>query len=50
MPESSQQLPIAYRGERTSRGAIVEAQMSIDTWRPLHPRLDLRYHSPTCFE
>ncbi|HEV3077686.1 MAG TPA: DUF6166 domain-containing protein [Thermoanaerobaculia bacterium] len=35
MREATQQRPIAYRGQRTSRGAIVEAQMSSDTWRPL---------------
>ncbi|HXO25837.1 MAG TPA: DUF6166 domain-containing protein [Thermoanaerobaculia bacterium] len=50
MREATQQRPIAYRGQRTSRGAIVEAQMSSDTWRPLDPRLDLRTHSPTGFE
>jgi len=50
MCEANQQLPIAYRGQHTSRGAIVEAQMSTATWWPLDPRLDLRNHSPTGFE
>ena len=50
MRQASQQLPIAYRGRRTSRGAIVEAQPSTATWCPLDPRLDLRNHSPTGFE
>jgi len=31
MREATQQLPIAYRGRRTSRGAIVEAQPSTAT-------------------
>jgi hypothetical protein len=47
MSEATQQLPIAYRGQRTSRGAIVEAQTFTATWRNLDPRLDLRNHSPT---
>ena len=50
MREPSQQLPIAYRGQRTSRGVKVEAQTSTATWRPLDPRLDLSNHSPTGFE
>ena len=50
MRETTQQLPLAYRGRRTSRGAIVEAQPSTATWCPLDPRLDLRNHSPTGFE
>jgi Family of unknown function (DUF6166) len=50
MREASQQLAHRHRGQRTSRGAIVEAQTSTATWRPLDPRLDLRNHSPTGFE
>jgi Family of unknown function (DUF6166) len=46
MREATQQLPIAYRGRRTSRGTIVEAQPSTATWYPLDPR----NHSPTGFE
>jgi hypothetical protein len=52
MPESThtEQLPIAYRGRRTPRGAIVEAQTPAGTWHRLDPRLDLRNHSLTGFE
>jgi hypothetical protein len=53
MPEPTQihhLLPIAYRGHRTPRGALVEAQAPTGTWHRLDPRLDLRNHSPTGFE
>jgi len=39
MRQVTQQLPVAYRGRRTSRGAIVEAQPSTATSCPLDPRL-----------
>jgi Family of unknown function (DUF6166) len=50
MPDSTLNLPIAYRGRRTPRGAIVEAQTPAGAWHRLDPRLDLRNHSPTGFE
>jgi hypothetical protein len=51
MPETSPQLPIAYRGRRTEDGtAFVEALTAIGAWHLLDPRLDLRNHSPTGFE
>ncbi|HEV3076141.1 MAG TPA: DUF6166 domain-containing protein [Thermoanaerobaculia bacterium] len=52
MPEPTRHdpLPTAYRGRRTPRGAIVEAQTPAGAWHRLDPRLDLRMHSPTGFE
>ena len=52
MPEATHtpELPVAYRGRRTPRGAIVEAQTPAGAWHRLDPRLDLRNHSPTGFE
>jgi Family of unknown function (DUF6166) len=49
-PTSQPHLPTAYRGRRTPRGAIVEAQTPAGAWHRLDPRLDLRNHSPTGFE
>jgi len=49
-PTSQPDLPTAYRGRRTPRGAIVEAQTPARAWHRLDPRLDLRNHSPTGFE
>jgi Family of unknown function (DUF6166) len=49
-PTSQPYLPTAYRGRRTPRGAIVEAQTPAGAWQRLDPRLDLRNHSPTGFE
>jgi len=49
-PTSQPHLPTAYRGRRTPRGAIVEAQTPVGDWHRLDPRLDLRNHSPTGFE
>jgi Family of unknown function (DUF6166) len=43
-------LPIAYRGRRTPRATIVEAQTPAGAWHRLDPRLDLHNHSPTGFE
>ena len=46
MREATQQLPIAYRGRRTSR----VPSPSTATSCPLDSRLDMRNHSPTGFE